>query len=89
MQLEAIRASLSLAPGVGDGIAFSPCPLAGFRAWELADGALEKHMESLSETYLAEIMEMTEQVTETELQIILHDFSTGKAMINKFVDGFV
>ena len=82
LQLEAIRASLSLAPGVGDGIAFSPCPLAGFRAWELADGALEKHMESLSETYLAEIMEMTEQVTETELQIILHDFSTGKAHVH-------
>lgn len=37
-----IRKELSLPAGVGDGVAFCPCPLAGCRAVELACGAVEK-----------------------------------------------
>ena len=81
LNLEQARRSLSLKHGEGDGVGYFPCPLAGCRAMEIADGALEQVIEATAGRYLTELMEMTEDVGADDTTMILTDFHAGKAHV--------
>ena len=73
------RKSCSLSSGVGDGIAYVPCHLAGCRAPELADGAVRKQIDAISERHLAQLMKFTEDLKDQDVGTILSDFNTEKS----------
>ena len=79
-QLEAICHALSFPRGVGDGSNFRPCPLAGQRAVELANGELFDILERLSERYIKEILQHN-AAEPAEVEDVLAQFAHGKVKI--------
>lgn len=84
-QLRAARKSQGFQSGHGDGPEFSPCPLAGRRAPQLAAGAAESYMEELGRSYLLELMECCSCTDPSETDQVLSDFSLGKASMISYL----
>lgn len=77
-QLDLHRAVLNLPPGVGDGSAFGPCPMAGKRAPELARGFLQTEFAALCETLHLQVLHSCAGLSDAEVQTVLSEFEQGK-----------
>ena len=86
MMLEVCRKRLGLPTGVGDGVSFGPCPLAGLRAVDFATGAVARYIEVLAESYLGLIMEYAAGINESFVETLLSDFNLGKAHAIAYLD---
>ena len=62
-----------------DGTKYSPCPLAGKRAVELALGLFEAMFDTLLKQFLPAIMEACENLSTEDLQFILNDWEHARA----------
>ena len=79
LRLKACRKHLNLKAGIGDGIEMDVCPLAGLRAVELACGAVKDYFRVLESDYLAQLLEFASYASDTEMQVVLADFESGRA----------
>ncbi|CAJ1380733.1 unnamed protein product, partial [Effrenium voratum] len=80
-RLHAVRQTLGLQQGVGDGSHYGPCPLAGQRAVELATGVIYHLLDDLHESYVREILEHNQCVDLAAIENTLADFTLGKSKI--------
>lgn len=85
MALAVTREALMLPPRVGDGPHCGPCPLAGMRAVELATGALPALFNELAQQHLEELMPSTAGISDADLQLLLVDFSAGRAAMSTYL----
>ena len=67
--------------GPGDGRQFIPCPLAGLRAFELANGEAQKQVQAFAALSHEQVLLELEHLSETDTSALLEDFELGRATI--------
>ena len=78
--LELFRKDCGLS-GSGDGFAFKPCPLAGCRAFELANGAVKEQLQQVAAMSHEQILSDCEYLTEEQIGHLLDNFESAKNVV--------